>query len=72
MPSDLSISTTFPRLVRWISGTVFGSSSFWNDQAVYSLKHLPADVLPARPARCSADAWEVGVTINDSMPLRGL
>ena len=28
IPSDLSISTTEPRLVRWISGMVLSSSSF--------------------------------------------
>eukprot|EP00964_Phaeocystis_antarctica_P077844 scaffold48367_cov45-Phaeocystis_antarctica.AAC.1 len=27
MPSDLSMSTTLPRLVRWVSGTVLSSSS---------------------------------------------
>ena len=34
IPRDLSIRTTLPRFVRWISGTVFGSSSFWKLHAV--------------------------------------
>ena len=72
IPSDLSIRTTFPRFVRWISGTVFASSSFWKLHAVYRRKHLPGAVRPARPARCNADAWLVGVTIRDSIPVRGL
>jgi hypothetical protein len=37
-------------LVLWISGIVVSSSSFWNDQAVYILKHLPGATLPALPA----------------------
>ena len=45
-----------PRLVLWISGTVLSSSSFSNDHAVYSRKHLPGEVRPARPARWLADA----------------
>jgi len=61
-----------PRLVRWISGMVLSSSSCWNDQAVYRRKHRPGAVRPARPARCCADALLTGVTMSDSMPLRGL
>mmetsp|Transcript_13649 Transcript_13649/g.58300 ORF Transcript_13649/g.58300 Transcript_13649/m.58300 type:complete len:267 (+) Transcript_13649:1323-2123(+) len=70
--SDLRRSTTLPKFVRWISGTVFASSSFWKLHAVYRRKHFPGAVRPARPARCSADACEVGVTMSDSMPVRGL
>ena len=33
---------------------------------------MPGCVRPARPARCDAWAWEMGVTISDSMPDRGL
>jgi hypothetical protein len=43
----------------------------WKLQAVYSLKHLPADVRPARPARWLALALDTGVTIRDSMPAVG-
>lgn len=50
IPNDLSIRTTVPRLLLYISGTVVSSSSCWNDQAVYSLKHLPGATRPARPA----------------------
>jgi len=34
MASDLSMSTTLPMFVRWISGTVFSSSSCRNDHRV--------------------------------------
>jgi hypothetical protein len=34
IPNDLSIRTTVPRLLLYISGTVVSSSSCWNDQAV--------------------------------------
>jgi hypothetical protein len=37
----LSMSTTLPRLVRWISGMVLSSSSCWKLHAVYSRKHFP-------------------------------
>lgn len=40
----------------------------WKLQEVYSLKHLPAEVRPARPARWLALALDTGVTISDSMP----
>ena len=33
---------------------------------------MPGCVRPARPARWAAWAWEMGVTMSDSMPLRGL
>lgn len=34
IPSDFSSKTTMPRFVRWISGTVFSSSSFANAHLV--------------------------------------
>lgn len=49
MPRDMSMSTTLPMLVRWISGTVSSSSSFWKAHIVYSRKHFPSCVRPARP-----------------------
>tara|TARA_B110001452_G_scaffold210779_1_gene181207 strand:+ start:1163 stop:1555 length:393 start_codon:yes stop_codon:yes gene_type:complete len=72
MPRLFSISTTEPRLVRWISGIVLSSSSFRYAHLVYSRKHLPGATRPARPARWLADALATGVTISDSMPVRGL
>ena len=39
---------------------------------VYSRKHLPGATRPARPARWLADAFATGVTMSDSMPVRGL
>lgn len=39
---------------------------------MYSRKHLPGEVRPARPARCCADALLTGVTTSDSMPVLGL
>ena len=33
---------------------------------------MPGCVRPARPARWAAWAWEMGVTMSDSMPLLGL
>mmetsp|Transcript_10773 Transcript_10773/g.44578 ORF Transcript_10773/g.44578 Transcript_10773/m.44578 type:complete len:205 (-) Transcript_10773:1826-2440(-) len=72
MPSDLSMSTTLPRLVRWISGTGLLSSSCWYDHAVYRRKAFPGAVRPARPARCIAAALDTGVTTRLAMPLRGL
>jgi hypothetical protein len=58
MPSDLRRSTTEPRFVRWISGTVFSSSSFANAHLVYKRKALPGPTRPARPARWFAEARE--------------
>ena len=72
IPNDLSISTTEPRLVRWISGIVLSSSSFRYAHLVYMRKHLPGATRPARPARWLADALATGVTMSDSMPERGL
>lgn len=43
---------------RKISGYVCSNSSLWNAFSVYSRKHLPGRVRPARPARCFADACE--------------
>jgi hypothetical protein len=39
---------------------------------VYNLKHFPGATLPALPARWLEDAFEMGVTIKDSIPVRGL
>lgn len=41
---------------------VCSSSSLWNDFSVYSRKHLPGRVRPARPARCFADACAAGTS----------
>ncbi len=48
------------------------SSSFRKDHAVYSRKAFPGAVLPARPARCCADALLIGVTTRLETPVRGL
>lgn len=58
MPRDLSKRTTMPRFVRWISGTVFSSSSLANAHLVNSRNALPGPTRPARPARWFADARE--------------
>jgi hypothetical protein len=39
---------------------------------VYRRKHLPERVRPARPARCCALAFDIGVTRSDSTRIRGL
>ena len=49
-----------------------GSISFLYALSVYSLKHLPGPVRPARPARCLADACEMGATTSESIPTFGL
>ena len=72
IPSFLSWSTTIPRLERRISGYVCSISSFLNAFSVYSRKHLPGFVRPARPARWCADALEIGETSSDSTRMRGL
>lgn len=54
MPSFFSCSTTEPKLDRRISGYVCSWRSFLKDASVYSLKHLPGLVRPARPARWCA------------------
>lgn len=50
IPNDLSMSTTEPKFVLYISGIVVSSSSFSKDHAVYIRKHLPGATLPALPA----------------------
>ena len=72
IPKLFNISTTFPILVRRISGMVFGSSSCWNDQAVKRRKHFPGCVRPARPALWFAAACDIGVTTKLSIPERAL
>ena len=72
MPSFLSCSTTEPRLERRISGYVCSISSFLYAFSVYSRKHLPGRVRPARPARWWALALEMGDTSSDSTRMRGL
>ena len=51
IPSFFSCSTTEDRLERRISGYVCSISSFLKAFSVYSRKHLPGRVRPARPAR---------------------
>ncbi len=58
IPRDLRSKTTMPRLVRWISGVVFSSSSLLYAHLVYSRKAFPGPTRPARPARWLADALE--------------
>lgn len=58
IPRDFSKRTTMPRFVRWISGTVFSSSSFEYAHFVYSRNALPGPTRPARPALWFADARE--------------
>lgn len=60
-----------PRLVRWISGTLVGSISFWKADSVYMRYALPGPVRPARPARCRALAWLMGATTRLSIPICG-
>ena len=66
------MSTTEPRLVRWISGMMLSSSSLRYAHFVYSRKHMPGATRPARPARWLADDLATGVTMSDSIPVRGL
>ena len=49
---------------------VLSSSSFIK-ATLYMRKHLPGATRPA-PARWRADAFATGVTMGDSMPVRGL
>jgi hypothetical protein len=67
-PRDLSRSTTEQRFARWISGTVFSSISSSKASRVKRRKHLPGATRPARPARCCAEALEMGATVRLSMP----
>ena len=68
MPRLFKVSTTLARLALCTSGIVVGSKSL----TLYSLKHFPGPVLPDRPARCSAEAFEMGVSRSDSIPVFGL
>mmetsp|Transcript_59602 Transcript_59602/g.124513 ORF Transcript_59602/g.124513 Transcript_59602/m.124513 type:complete len:208 (-) Transcript_59602:1012-1635(-) len=72
MPSFLRVSTTDPRFDLSISGYVCSCSSLVKAFCVYSRKHLPGRVRPARPARWFALAWEMAVTRRDSTRMRGL
>ena len=60
--------TVVPRLVRWISGTAVPSISFLYADSVYSRKHFPGPVRPARPILCRADACDIGATTSESIP----
>lgn len=71
-PIALSWSTIFDRLARCISGMDVGSISVLNAISVYSLKHTPGPVRPARPALCLALACEIGTTTRESMPVLAL
>ena len=66
IPRDLRSKTTIPRLVRWISGTVFSSSSLLYVHLVYSRKAFPGPTRPARPARWLADALEHLINVHES------
>jgi hypothetical protein len=54
-----------------ISGTVF-SSSYLKLSSLYSLKHLPGASLPARPALCVDEFFEIASTLSVSMPVEFL
>uniref|UniRef100_A0A2M4B5V9 Putative secreted protein n=1 Tax=Anopheles triannulatus TaxID=58253 RepID=A0A2M4B5V9_9DIPT len=69
IPIVLSWSTVVARFVRCISGTGVGSISSRYARSVYNRYALPGPVRPARPARCLAAAWEMGVTTSESMPV---
>mmetsp|Transcript_14713 Transcript_14713/g.42889 ORF Transcript_14713/g.42889 Transcript_14713/m.42889 type:complete len:258 (+) Transcript_14713:344-1117(+) len=72
MPSFLRVMTTELRSLRMISGYVLSGSSFSKESVVYSRKHFPGCVRPARPARCIALAFEIGDTKRESTCVRGL
>lgn len=40
--------------------------------SVYKRNALPGRTRPARPARCKAEAFDIGVTIKASIPVFGL
>jgi hypothetical protein len=54
-----------------ISGGVCSGISSVNTARVYVLWHSPGAVRPARPRRCSAEAFDVHVTIKRVMPVTG-
>jgi hypothetical protein len=58
-----------PGVERWMDGSL---TSLTKSDSVYNRKHFPGLVRPARPARCAADALEMGVTSRDSTRIRGL
>src|SRR5216684_3359708 len=58
IPSDFNTSTTMPRFVRWISGTVFASNSLLYAHLVYRRNDFPGPTRPALPARWLAEARE--------------
>ncbi|PHH86602.1 hypothetical protein CDD83_10003 [Cordyceps sp. RAO-2017] len=68
MPSALSCSTADARFDRRSSGTLAAASASCA-ASVYSRKHLPALVRPARPARCDAAALDTGAAVSDSIPV---
>jgi hypothetical protein len=72
IPSFLSCRTTEPRFDRRISGYVCSWRSLLKDSAVYSLKHFPGFVRPARPARWCALARLMGDTSRLSTRCLGL
>ena len=43
-----------------------------NVSSEYRRKHMPGWVRPARPARCWAEAWEMGAVARVFKPARGL
>ena len=67
MPSFFSCSTTEPRLDRKISGYVCSCRSLPNEVSVYSRKHLPGCVRPARPALWCALACTQGRSPQQSL-----
>jgi len=72
MPSFFNCRTTALRLDRRISGYVLSCISCLYAFSVYSRKHLPGRVRPARPALCCALALLIAVTSSDSTRIRGL
>lgn len=72
IPSFNRVRTTVSMRDLRISGYVCFCSSSLKDLSVYSRKHLPGFVRPARPARCWAEAWDIGDTSSDSTLMRGL
>ncbi len=44
----LSVRQVMPRLVRWISGTLVGSISFWKADSVYLLEQEESGTISVR------------------------